>query len=143
MANVLRYITATEQQYKDILAGKVDFYDVVEDEKTKYADLDHYTSDFTSYVIENNANLLDLLSFAEPVDELPVNVGVIFDKDSIKSVLKAFNETDLIEFAEEVGYPEDEEHTKVVNSFYKVLVGVKELFEYAINNNLLVLGWWF
>ena len=62
------------------------------------------------------------------------------DENSINKVVEAFYETNLKEFANDMGYPE-EENAEVSNSLYKTLVNLQNFFENAKANHKLVINW--
>ncbi len=96
------------------------------------------------YLPESESPLFALLTESESHRELDkkVDFARLMDENSVSNVVEAFHETDLNEFASDMGYPEyDEDNKRVENSLYKTLVKVQKFFENAQTNHKIVISW--
>lgn len=145
MSMSICYITATKEKFEEIKSGKLDFTDYVEDNKYTnskeivYMDLDFYARDFMDYLYESGNSLGAIFSYVEPVSSLQVDAGGVYDKEGLEIVLDSLNDTDLSQIASEIEYSAKDEKNQ--ERFYELLVGMKEYFEYAKQNNLVIITW--
>lgn len=139
------YITATKEKFEEIKSGKLDFSDYVESNRytdskeIQYMDLDCYARDFMDYLYETGNSLGAIFSYVEPLSILQVDAGGMYDEEGLEIVLDSFNDEDLLQVASEIEYSSQGENDQ--ERFYGFLVGMKEYFEYAKANNLVIITW--
>ncbi|WLF84560.1 hypothetical protein [Moraxella sp. ZY210820] len=139
------YITATKEKFEEIKSGKLDFSDYVESNRytdskeIQYMDLDFYARDFMDYLYETGNSLGAIFSYVEPLSILQVDAGGMYDEEGLEIVLDSFNDEDLLQVASEIEYSSQDENDQ--ERFYGFLVGMKEYFEYAKANNLVIITW--
>nr|WP_309596315.1 hypothetical protein [Moraxella osloensis] len=131
------YKAISPQDLTEVLNGKVDF-----DEVGENIDLDYYSMEMLDYLPESDSPLFALLTQSKDHNQLAeiVDFARLMDENSINKVVEAFYETNLKEFANDMGYPE-EENAEVSNSLYKTLVNLQNFFENAKANHKLVINW--
>lgn len=139
------YITATKEKFEEIKSGKLDFSDYVESNRytdskeIQYMDLDFYARDFMDYLYETGNSLGAIFSYVEPLSILQVDAGGMYDEEGLEIFLDSFNDEDLLQVASEIEYSSQDENDQ--ERFYEFLVGMKEYFEYAKANNLVIITW--
>lgn len=139
MSMALFFTALTQQELDDVLVDKIDLNDIEDS-----AGLDLYSMEMIEYLPESESPLFALLTESEsysPLDK-KVDFARLMDKNSVDNVVQAFHETDLNEFASDMGYPEEDEDNKSVeNSLYKTLVKTQKFFEDAKANQKIVISW--
>lgn len=144
MSMSLNFMALTEEQLVQIESGKLDMFDLREEGIAKEAGFEWLTNYFMDYVQNTSKPLADILE-VEPNFDLPVESGVTYYPSDIKRIAKDFNEIDLEKF-----YVEMYEHSNIEldkskkpseYSDYQFFIGVKELFDYANEHNMFVVGW--
>lgn len=139
MSMALCFTTLTQQELDDVLVDKIDLNDIEDS-----AGLDLYSMEMIEYLPESESPLFALLTESESYSSLDkkVDFARLMDKNSVDNVVQAFHETDLNEFASDMGYPEEDEDNKSVeNSLYKTLVKTQKFFEDAKANQKIVISW--
>lgn len=138
MSMALFYSALTRQELEDILAGKIDFDDIQDQDR---ADLDMYSLEIYDDVVENGSDLDTLIYQSSQTTELDDKTygGRLMDEDDIDAILNMFKRVDLKKYAREMGYPE-EDNEEISNSLYKTLINLQKFFEKAKANGKIIIN---
>lgn len=138
MSMALFYSALTRQELEDILAGKIDFDDIQDQD---IADLDMYSLEIYDDVVENGSDLDTLIYQSSQTTELDDKTygGRLMDEDDIDAILNMFKRVDLKKYAREMGYPE-EDNEEISNSLYKTLINLQKFFEKAKANGKIIIN---
>lgn len=142
MSMALFYSALTRQELDDILAGKIDFDDIQDQDR---ADLDMYSLEIYDDVVENGSDLDTLIYQSSQTTELDDKTygGRLMDEDDIDAILNMFKRVDLKKYAREMGYPEEdneEDNEEISNSLYKTLINLQKFFEKAKANGKIIIN---
>lgn len=138
MSMALFYSALTRQELEDILAGKIDFDDIQDQDR---ADLDMYSLEIYDDVVENGSDLDTLIYQSSQTTELDDKTygGRLMDEDDIDAILNMFKRVDLKKYARKMGYPE-EDNEEISNSLYKTLINLQKFFEKAKANGKIIIN---
>lgn len=138
MSMALFYSALTRQELDDILAGKIDFDDIQDQDR---ADLDMYSLEIYDDVVENGSDLDTLIYQSSQTTELDDKTygGRLMDEDDIDAILNMFKRVDLKKYAREMGYPK-EDNEEISNSLYKTLINLQKFFEKAKANGKIIIN---
>lgn len=139
------FCSVREENLTSILVGDMTLNELRENRDNQYLDvrqasLEHYTEELVELLGEGYYALCDLLFLANnstPLHEQ--HDGLLYNVAVVPEIVKAFAATDLKKLVHDIGYHEAESQ-EGLNTFRENLNHVHELFKFAEENKLNVIG---
>ena len=139
------FCSVREENLASMLNGGITLDELIENRDNQYLDVreasfEHYTEELIELLGEGHYALCDLLFLADnstPLHEQ--HDGLLYDVAVVPKIAEAFAATDSKKLVHDIGHHEAESQ-EGLNTFLENLNHVHELFKFAEENKLNVIG---